>query len=276
MSERPIEAYDPDYNLLIPDNWWLSDTFVPTKFAYGAGQYGSGGAIGTNWPTYVMANNAYCIAKYLLAQGWHFESICALFGNIQGEGNFSPGKWENGHMFSPGYGFGLVQWTPSTKYTNWAQEIWGADDPWGPYYYSGWYECYRLAMEGVHNLGTQWLSTTDFPLTIREFCTGHLIGDRPKDRVQYGASAWMYCYERPASSGSESQRRARALAWFDRFRDLFGYQGGVDPTFTSLKATPQLPGPYFGLDDVAGRASWWYKVLYMASRKGSAFSVYSK
>lgn len=59
--------------------------------------------------------NANYIFKYLSEKGWSKEAICGLFGNIEQEGNFNPGTWEvkkNGY----GPGYGLVQWTPASKF----------------------------------------------------------------------------------------------------------------------------------------------------------------
>lgn len=274
MSNLPqIEAYDQQYNDAIPADWWES-SWLPTKFAYGSGVYGSGYMVGGNNTTEAQANNAYCIALYLLAQGWQLEAICGMLGNIQSEGMTQPGYWQSNNVGVMTTGFGLVQWTPATKYINWAADTWGASDPWAPYYYSGWYECYRIACECVFGLSGQWIATSDFDLSFREFAQGlGLIGNDKWDRTEYAASAWLYNYERPANpTGAESQRRARAHAWMQRFNDLFpDYQ-----EITRLKPTPQIPGPYFGIDDIGGRPIWWYKVMYMVSRKGSAFSVYSK
>ena len=268
MSD-PIPAYDAAYNASIQVDWWTG-SWRPTKFAYGEDPYGSGYFINSSFPIEIQANNAYCIAKYLLAQGWQFETLCGVFGNIESEGLFSPGKWENGHLLDLNYGFGLVQWTPATKYINWAAGIFDNTDPWYPLYYSGWYECYRLAMEGKYNLSTQWLQTSTYQFTIQNFVTGAaLVGNTAHDRVEFAASAWLYDYERPGNYSSESTRRARAVAWYDRLQPLF--PADAAKTTTRLKE-PQVPGPYFGLTDIDTHlGAWIYKVLYMTSRRGSAY-----
>lgn len=273
MSET-IQAYDAEYNNAIQDFWWTTD-WRPTKFAYGSGPYGSGYMVGSNNTTEAQANNAYCIILYLMAQGWQFEAICGMLGNIQSEGMTQPGYWQSNNVGVMTTGFGLVQWTPATKYINWAVGTWGADDPWGPYYYSGWYECYRLACEARFGLSGQWIPTADYPEYFTAWAQGtSLQGELATDRVQYAASAWLYDYERPAAPASrEAQRRARALAWYNRFANLFPNY----PPSTTLVDTPLMPGPYFTIKDIQGkRPAWWYKVMYMASRKGSAFSVFSK
>lgn len=274
MSEQQsIEAYDQAYNVGIPIDWWEL-TWRPSKFAYGSGPYGSGYMVDGHNTTETQANNAYCIALYLMAQGWQLEAICGMLGNIQSEGMTQPGYWQSNDVGVMTTGFGIVQWTPATKYINWAEQTWGADDPWAPYYYSGWYECYRIACECVFNLSGQWIPTSDYNIPFRAFAQGQgLVGNDKWDRTEYAASAWLYNYERPSNpQGKEAQRRVRAHAWMQRFNDLFpNYQA-----ITHLKQEPQIPGPYFGINDIGGRPIWWYKVWYMASRKGSAFSVFSK
>lgn len=274
MSNPPqIDGYDAAYNSSIPTDWWESTLWRPEKFAYGSGPYGSGWMDGGNNTTECQSNNAYCITLYLMAQGWQFEAICGMLGNIQSEGQTQPGYWQSNDVGNLSTGFGLVQWTPATKYITWANTEWGNSDPWGPYYYSGWYECYRIAMECAQGLSGQWIQTQDYPISFISFAKGSIPGQTPGDRVEYAAKAWLYNYERPANpQGSESQRVSRAIAWYLRFANLFaGYS-----LVTKPKQHPQKPGPYFTIDDIGGRPSWWYKVMYMASRKGSAYSAYSK
>lgn len=273
MSE--IQAYDQQYNLSIPQDWWNNDEWRPTKFAYGSGPYGSGYMDGgTANPTEMQANNAYCIAKYLMAEGWCLEAICGMLGNIQGEGHTQPGWWESNDVGVPSVGFGLVQWTPATKYYNWALQEWGVDDPWGPYFYSGWYECYRIALECAQSLGGQWIQTNDYPYSFKAYARGiEFVGFDQWDRVEDAASAFMHNYERPGNYSTESQRRARAHAWLNRLNDIWPDY----PTTTSgVRDNPQRPGPYFTIDDIGGRPVWWWKLFYDWSRRGSAYERFSK
>lgn len=274
MSEQQIQAYDEQYNLSIPPDWWNSDEWRPTKFAYGSGPYGSGYMVGSANTTDAQANNAYCIAMYLMAEGWCLEAICGMLGNIQGEGMTQPGYWQSNDVGVMTTGFGLVQWTPATKYINWAATEWGQDDPWGPYYYSGWYECYRIALECAQGLGGQWIATNDYNFSFKAFARGiEFEGFDQWDRVEYAASAFMYNYERPASYGSESQRRARAHAWLNRLNDIWP---DYETTTPAIRDDPKRPGPFFTLADIGGIKAWMYKVYYMMSRRGSAYERFSK
>ena len=55
---------------------------------------------------------------HLLNKGWSKEAISGMMGNIQKESTVNPGIWQNLTVGTGGYG--LVQWTPATNWTNWA------------------------------------------------------------------------------------------------------------------------------------------------------------
>ena len=58
--------------------------------------------------------NAQYIWKYLGARGWTLNAVAALLGNMEHESSINPGRGEVG-----GSGYGLVQWTPKSKFTLW-------------------------------------------------------------------------------------------------------------------------------------------------------------
>ena len=61
------------------------------------------------------------IWHYLTSRGWTKQSVSALLGNMQSESEISADSWESGLIGNMSGGYGLVQWTPATKYINWAQ-----------------------------------------------------------------------------------------------------------------------------------------------------------
>lgn len=68
--------------------------------------------------------NAELIYYYLSNElGWSRNAICAVLGNMEQESCLSPGIHQTG-----GTGYGLVQWTPGSKYTSWASKCGYADD----------------------------------------------------------------------------------------------------------------------------------------------------
>jgi hypothetical protein len=66
-----------------------------------------------------MKVNAQYIRDYLTTVGWTVNSIAGILGNMQTESNINPAIWENFDSGNLSRGFGLVQWTPATKYLDW-------------------------------------------------------------------------------------------------------------------------------------------------------------
>lgn len=66
-----------------------------------------------------MTENAQYIVDYLIPFGWTPNAICGMLGNMQSESSINPSIWESLNPNDPKRGYGLVQWTPSTKYINW-------------------------------------------------------------------------------------------------------------------------------------------------------------
>lgn len=143
-----------------------------------------------------MQNNADLIAEYFTGKGWTIQAICGMLGNMQTESTLNPGIWQN---LTPGTGgYGLVQWTPYTKYSNWAGAGWENNGP---------KECERIQWE-LEN-GEQWIATSMYPMSFREFSQSY----SPPDIL---ADAFLRNYERPAEIPQPS-RGTQALAWFEYF-----------------------------------------------------------
>ena len=85
-----------------------------------------------------MNANALEVYKYLSARGWSLNAIAGLLGNMQSESYVNPGVWQSLQANNYSGGFGLVQWTPATNYTDWARQN-GYDiaDPNGQLYWIG-------------------------------------------------------------------------------------------------------------------------------------------
>ena len=67
-----------------------------------------------------MESNAKEIYTYLSDKGWTINAISGLLGNMQRESTINPGLWQSLKEGNYSGGYGLVQWTPASKYTNWA------------------------------------------------------------------------------------------------------------------------------------------------------------
>ena len=130
-----------------------------------------------------MQCNAQYILNYLRGYGWSKKAVCALLGNMQTESTINPGIWQSLDEGNMNVGFGLVQWTPASKYINWANAN-------GYYYLNINSQLCRLIYEVNNNI--QWISTSSYPLSFASFTTSN-------SSISYLTAAFMYNYERPGS-----------------------------------------------------------------------------
>lgn len=142
-----------------------------------------------------MQNNADLIHYYFSSKGWTDNAIAGMLGNMQSESSINPGIWEGLDASAKG-GYGLVQWTPYTKYSDWAGTGWEDNGP---------KEMERIIYELENNL--QWGQTTLYPMTFRAFT-------QSKQTPAYLAQVWLYNYEKPASL-DQPQRSTQATYWYE-------------------------------------------------------------
>lgn len=143
-----------------------------------------------------MSTNAWYIYAVLRERGWTLNAICGMLGNMETESTINPGIWQN-LTEAPSNGFGLVQWTPSTKYTDWCSER-GLD----PSHMDSALARIEYELEN----GLQWIETDTYPLSFAEFKTS-------TRSPSYLANAFLLNYERPADQ-SQPARATQAEAWF--------------------------------------------------------------
>lgn len=148
-----------------------------------------------------MELNAEYILQGLGNKGYTKNAICGMLGNMQSESTINPGRWEGDRVEWSGHGYGLVQWTPYTKYFNWC----GSDDP------SSMDNNLERIIWEVDN-GEQWISTNGYPLTFYEFVTS-------TESPEYLAMAFLNNYERPADP-NQPIRATQARAWWDYFEHI--------------------------------------------------------
>src|SRR5699024_525756 len=63
--------------------------------------------------------NAQLVANHF-GTSWSPEAISALCGNMRVESSVNPDMYEFGYDWEDDRGYGLVQWTPRSKYWDWA------------------------------------------------------------------------------------------------------------------------------------------------------------
>lgn len=155
-------------------------------------------------PLHQSLINARYIFQYLSNQGWSNNAIYAILGNMETESWINPGKWEYDPQTPPG-GFGLVQWTPATKYTNWLSPQQNPNDINN--------QLNRILWEVVN--GGQWDEDGHSPsMTFSEFTVSN---NTPESLAEY----FLKCYEMPPNATLEVPiRKNNASKWHTVFDNL--------------------------------------------------------
>lgn len=151
-----------------------------------------------------MEGNAKFIASVFRLNGWSDNAIAAMLGNMQAESGINPGRYENGDDTSTTNGFGLVQWTPNTKYKEWADANGYTD------YGDIVGQVARIKYE-VDN-GLQWISTALYPLSFSEFVVSN-------DDLSVLTYAFMYNYERPRDL-NQPERITYSREWLSFIQNM--------------------------------------------------------
>lgn len=161
-----------------------------------------------------MKHNALFFRNYMLTKGWTINAICGLMGNIQSESRCNPGAWEDYEVPPPGTynrGFGLTQWTPYLKLSNFATAHGGLilDKM------ETQMECINWEVNNPHpGYGNQYTSNPQPPYQI-SFANFKISTADP----YWLAGAFLVNYERPLSgSASAPTRGNQALAWWDFYQ----------------------------------------------------------
>lgn len=156
-----------------------------------------------------MQLNAVYIFKYLYARGWSIQAIAGMLGNMEAESTMNPGRWQNDDPGNTYLGYGLVQWTPSTKYTNWCRENGITNYP------AMDSNLQRIVYEVDNNI--QWIATDRYNYSFKEFSVR-------QTNVRDLAKAFLLNYERPAdqSESVQNYRADNASKWLTYLSDFIG------------------------------------------------------
>lgn len=150
-----------------------------------------------------QVNVAY-IYTFFTQQGWTLNAIAALCGNMQAESALNPGRWE-GNKIQGGskVGYGLVQWTPNTKYFDFCETL-GYEDP-------SVMDANLDRIEYEKQNGLQWIpvSSCDY-MTFEEFASS-------TESVEHLATCFLLSYERPddKSESVQALRGSYAREWYE-------------------------------------------------------------
>jgi surface antigen len=158
-----------------------------------------------------MKINAAYIWQYFGSRGWTLNAVAGMLGNLMAESTINPGIWQGGRAWgsADSHGYGLAQWTPYTKFTDWCKknnydmndidvalkrielEVEASEKP-------GWQEL------------DQWITTSTYDISFRDFTTS------TKDAA-WLAGAFLLNYERPLDQSADVQtlRGNNASYWYD-------------------------------------------------------------
>lgn len=143
-------------------------------------------------------HNAQLVANYFSSLGWTPQAISAMCGNMRVESSINPDMYEYGYTWDEDRGYGLVQWTPRSKYWDWAVSR-------GLPPRHGDSQLARIEYEVENNI--QWIPIADYDyMTFEEFT-------QSTASVTYLTEAFTWCYERPnRQAGEESMGRRKNFA----------------------------------------------------------------
>lgn len=65
-------------------------------------------------------HNGQLVVNHFVGSDWTSEALTALLGNMRHESFINPNMSELAYEWEDNRGFGLVQWTPRSKYWDWA------------------------------------------------------------------------------------------------------------------------------------------------------------
>ena len=171
--------------------------------------------------------NAQLVANHLIPQGWTKESVSALCGNMRHESSINPDMYEFNYAWEDNRGYGLVQWTPRSKYWDWAESR-GLDPR------DGDSQLERIDYEVEQNI--QWISTPNYPETYAQFRAS-------TKSMDYLVPAFTWNYERPnAESGQQSM--PDRIAFAKRCLNELDFSGSGDGGGTDGRQLAVLPIDY--------------------------------
>ena len=198
--------------------------------------------------------NAQLIANHFSGSDWSKEAVSALAGNMRHESSVNPNMYEYGKDWADDWGFGLVQWTPRSKYWNWAEAN-------GLPPREGDSQLARIDYEVDNNI--QWVAnghanrygySDKYDFSFADFRT-----NAQSLSVEQLAEAFMWNYEGPAYSagtGSLSERQAFARLVYDTVDFAGGGAGGVKPALPVNAGTPTTDKYGTRIDPISGEQAF--------------------
>lgn len=171
-------------------------------------------------------HNAQLVANHFAGR-WTSQAISAMLGNMRVESSVNPNMYEFGYDWEEDRGFGLVQWTPRSKYWDWA-----VNNNLPPR--EGESQLARIDYEVENDI--QWIPLAEYDnMTFEQFTLS-------TQHVEYLTEVFTWSYERPRRDAGEQTMHTRKAFAVLCFQEL-DFDGDTP-------GTPGDPGdqeqtPYF-------------------------------
>lgn len=179
------------------------------------------GAVNRYLTSAEMHQNAAYIYWYLSQRGWTANAVAGMLGNMEVESSINPFIWQNLDEGNFDGGFGLVQWTPATKLTNWCSNN-------SLVYYEMDSQLKRLIWEQENENGQFYSADTAYAgMSFTDFKNSNLSA------YDLGM-IFLACYERPADPNQPS-RGQNAEYWYEY---ITGLEFDDGPTTKKRKGLP--------------------------------------
>lgn len=130
---------------------------------------------------------------------WQDGPIAGMYGNMQTESTLNPGIWQNLDEGNIDLGYGLVQWTPASKYLDWCTANKYPPDTLNT-------ALLRIEWEIANN--QQWIATKYYNHSFTYFLTDSNI------TAYQAALIFVRNYERP-DEYNDNLRGTRANYWYE-------------------------------------------------------------
>lgn len=170
-----------------------------------------------------VLENATEIYNQMTSAGWTHNAACAALGNLAHESGMNPGQWQGGYFENFSGGFGLAQWTPATRISNYCGSRAESDMSDG-----------AMQMRYLlNNNPTQWSTyyinssgySSYYKITVPYYGSFAAFQNGTASVADMTA-AYMVCWERPAAQYAALSTRQQYAAYYDE------YFGGSTPTGT--------------------------------------------
>lgn len=220
--------------------------------------------------------NAQLVANHFKGSDWTKESISALVGNMRHESSVNPNMYEYGKEWADDWGFGLVQWTPRSKFWDWGSSRGYSESE----LRAGDSQLDRIDYEVENNI--QWVANghaNRYGYSDKyDFSFAAFRANSQGLSVEQLTEAFMWNYEGPnytAGSTSLSERQAFARTALNSLDWTGTGGGGVKPALPVNEGTPTTDKYGQRIDPISGEQAFHAGLDYAGNTNDPIYATMS-